>query len=301
MKKIFLPLIVAVIAACSGAKSNTDPEIIAEAKSVSVPTTHQDSVKTDAISSATSKPNEILFNGTLIAPPECQATITVVMGGTVKNTNLLSGISVRKGQTLVTLENPEFIDLQQAYLDSRAQLEYLEAEYKRQQALSLEQAASQKKLQQSKADYLSMKSREQAAAAQLQLLGVNSAELIQTGIRPYLEIKSPIDGHVGNTRINPGKHIAAGESICDVINKDKTMLRLVAYEKDLARIHVGAIVEFTVNGIESQVFRATLVSIGQQVDEVSRSLEIYAIANASEPIFRPGMYVSARILQAEKK
>ena len=253
-QKIVLLLLLSALSACGGSGNRAEKETVDTRDTVLVTLTDPDTTKTDAVSSATSKPNEILFNGTMIVPPDCQATVTVIMGGTVKNSSLLSGTAVRKGQVLATLENPAFIDLQQSYLDSRAQLEYLEAEYKRQQTLAKEQAASQKKLQQSRADYLSMKSKEQAAAAQLQLLGIDPVRIEESGRRPYLEVKSPIDGYVGNVRINPGKHIAAGEPVCDVINKDRTLLRLVAYEKDLAHIQKGAVVEFTVNGIGNQAF-----------------------------------------------
>lgn len=295
-QRIVLPLLFSVLAACSGSGNRAEKETAVTTDTVLTTLADPDTIKTDAVTSATSKPNEVLFNGTMIVPPDCQATVTVLMGGTVKNSSLLSGTVVRKGQVLAILENPAFIDLQQSYLDSRAQLEYLEAEYRRQQTLAKEQAASQKKLQQSKADYLSMKSKEQAAAAQLQLLGIDPIRIEESGIRPYLEVKSPIDGYVGNVRINPGKHIAAGEPVCDVINKERTLLRLVAYEKDLAYIQKGAVVEFTVNGIGNQVFRGTLISVGQQVDEISRSLEIYARVDTVEEMFRPGMYVTARIL-----
>ena len=91
----------------------------------------------------------------------------------MKNTSLLPGQYVSKNAVIATLENPEFITLQQTYLDSHAQTEYLQAEFERQKNLSAEQAASQKKYQQSKADYLSMKSRQDAAAAQLSLLGIS--------------------------------------------------------------------------------------------------------------------------------
>ena len=76
------------------------------------------------------------------------------MGGTVHATTLLPGDYVKKGSVVVSLENPDFITLQQTYLDAHAQTEYLEAEYKRQQRLSEQEAASQKRFQQSKADYL---------------------------------------------------------------------------------------------------------------------------------------------------
>jgi len=70
---------------------------------------------------------------------------------------------------------------------------------------------------------------------------------------------------------------------------------LTTYEKDLADMKVGSPVQFRVNGMGKTVFKATLVSIGQKVDETSRSLEVYARIDSTAPQFRPGMYVTARI------
>lgn len=254
-----------------------------------------DSVQVDAITSATSKPNQVSFNGTIVLPPQRQATVALTMGGVVKNTSLLPGQQVGRGTVLATLENPEFINLQQTYLDSHAQAEYLQTEYERQKTLSNEQAASQKKFQQSKADYLSMKSRLEATAAQLSLLGVNPASLLQNGIQPLLQVKAPISGYVSNVAMNIGKYIQPGEALCEIIDKSAPMLCLTTYEKDLANMKTGSEVEFRVNGMGKTVFNATIVSIGQKVDEVSRSLEVYARINDANQQFRPGMYITARI------
>ena len=299
MNKTVIFLIIAGLVGCRASDKGGQQEAVA------APVTEEalppaDTAGADAVSSATSKANAVSFNGTLVAPPQQYATVTLTIGGTVKNTSLIPGAYVSKGAVLATLENPEFIELQQMYIDSRAQLEYLEAEYKRQEALSKEQAASQKKYQQSKADYLSMKSREQAAAARLLLLGVDPAGLLQSGIRPYLEVKSPLSGYVGNVQMNLGKHIAAGEVLCEVINKNDMLLRLVAYEKDLSGVHTGDTLEFMVNGLGDAKYSAVLVSVGQQVDEVSRSLEVYARPEAGETAFRPGMYVTAKIARTKK-
>ena len=98
-------------------------------------------------------------------PPQQHATITLSMGGAVHSVSFLPGDYVRKNQVILTLENPEFIALQQTWLDAAAQTEFLEKEYLRQQNLASHEAASQKRMQQSKAEYLSMKSRLDAAAA----------------------------------------------------------------------------------------------------------------------------------------
>lgn len=293
MKRIILPVLLFTLAACSDTKQASSA---GESATVADTVAMADSVQqVDAITAATSKANQVSFNGTIVLSPQRQATVALTMGGVVRNTTLLPGQSVSKGAVLATLENPDFITLQQTYLDSHAQAEYLSTEYERQQTLSAEQAASQKKLQQSKADYLSMKSRLEATAAQLSLLGVSPETLLRKGIQPLLQVKAPISGYISYVAMNVGKYIQPGEALCEVIDKTAPMLCLTTYEKDLADMKVGNPVQFRVNGMGKETFSATIVSIGQKVDEVSRSLEVYARVNEANHQFRPGMYVMARI------
>lgn len=312
MKKIFYPILLLALTACKGNQQTAGNEssTVSATPSASItpsasaaskaPATADtaDAVRqpeVDAITSATSKPNQVSFNGRIVLPPQRQATVALTMGGVVKSTSLIPGQHITKNSLIATLENPEFIALQQTYLDSHAQTEYLLAEYERQKALSAEQAASQKKFQQSKADYLSMKSRQDAAAAQLSLLGVAPETLLKSGIRPLLEVKAPISGYVANVAMNIGKYINPGEALCEIIDKSAPMLCLTTYEKDLADIQVGNSVQFRVNGMGTQTFNGTVVSIGQKVDETNRSLEVYSSIKETNAQFRPGMYVTAHI------
>ncbi|WP_425886257.1 efflux RND transporter periplasmic adaptor subunit [Parabacteroides sp. ASD2025] len=299
MKRILIPVAALLLVACN---RPTQPEETAAATVsdtaamiVEPQATSDSATQVDAVTSATAMPNHSSFNGTLVIPPQRHATVTLTMGGTIHSTSLLPGEYVKKGTVLVTLENPDFIDLQQTYLDAHAQAEYLLKEYERQERLSAEEAASQKRFQQSKADYLSMKSRLEAAAAQLTILGIDPDELLRNGIRPYLEVKSPLNGYVASMNLNLGKYIEAGQPVCDVIDKGETLLCLTAYEKDLQDLEPGKRVQFRVNGMGEQTFHATLLSVGQEVDETSRSLEVYARVKESNARFRPGMYVSAHV------
>ena len=296
MKKIIFPLILLILTACS---ENKEAQPAEEATAVAIAENVTDSIQVDAITSATSKPNQVSFNGTMVIPPQRMATVSLTMGGVIKSTSLLPGEPVRQGSVLATLENPDFITLQQTYLDSHAQTEFLEAEFLRQQALSAEQAASQKKLQQSKADYLSMKSRVEAAAAQLKLLEVEPEVLLKEGIQPFLQIKAPISGYVADVKMNVGKYMNVGDALCEIVDKSRTLLRLTTYEKDLADMKVGNPVQFRVNGMGKTVFKATLISIGQKVDEDTRSVEVYAKVDTVDSQFRPGMYVTARIMKEQ--
>ncbi len=249
----------------------------------------------DGTTAATAKANDAVFNGIIMIAPEQCATISATIGGKIHSSPILPGQFVKKGSLLVTLENPEFIDLQQAYLEAGAQTEYLEQEYKRQERLSREEAASQKRFQQSKAEYLAMKSRLDAAATQLRLLGVDPTTLTSQGIIPYLELRSPISGYVSEIDFNLGKYMQAGEPICEVVDKGEPLICLTAYEKDLQNLQPGKPVQFRVNGMDGQLFEATLITVGQKVDETSRSLNVYARVKQNHPAFRPGMYVSANL------
>ena len=297
MKKILLP-IAALLCACSStptAPASTAASEAAATDSIAAAPSEEPASEVDAASGATSVPNEPTFNGILVLPPQSRATVTLTMGGSIRSTTLLPGAYVKQGTVLATLENPEFIALQQSYLDSHAQYEFLRTEFLRQQTLAREEASSQKHFQQSKAEYLSMRSRMDAAAAQLALLGVDTTRLLAGGIIPYLDIKAPISGYAADVKMNIGRHFDVGEPLCEIVNKSDMMLRLTAYEKDLANLRAGDRVEFRVSGIEGETFHGVITMVGQQVNNENRSIDVYVRIEGQNPQFRPGMYAMARI------
>ena len=260
-------------------------------------TTAADSASTDvdAITAATSKPNEATFHGTLVAPPQQTATISSTMGGMVKHLHLAPGQHVSAGQVVATLQNQEFITLQQTYLDCAAQTDYLGTEYLRQKTLAGAQAASEKKLQQAHADFLSMKSRRDAAATQLRLLGVSPSQVASKGLQAYLHVTSPRSGYVANLQANIGKYLNVGDAICDIINNGSLQLKLTVYEKDLSLLHLGERIAFRVSGLNDNIYFARITSIGQNIDASTRALDVFANIQHPSPKFRAGMYATARI------
>jgi cobalt-zinc-cadmium efflux system membrane fusion protein len=296
IKQRIIYLMLALLAAsCSGtseqpASSAGTAETVAQSDVDSTQTP-----EVDGVSGATNVANPPSFNGVIVMPPQNHVTVTLSMGGSVQDICILPGEYVRKGEIILTLANPDFIELQQSYLDAAAQTEYLAKEYDRQQKLVSGESASLKRMQQSKADYLSMKSRMEAAAAQLTLLGTDTATLNQKGIRTYLEVRAPRNGYVTNMDINAGKYYAAGEPVCDVIDKSTPMLQLTAYEKDLDKLLPGSCFTFKVNGMPDSTFSAELISVDQMVDNMNRSIKVYARITQACPNFRPGIYVSAQI------
>lgn len=297
MKLTYILAASLLIMAC-GNNKQTDTVEDESAKTVATDTTTTDTTaakEVDGMSGATNVEKEPSFNGIFVVPSQRKATVTLTMGGIIKTTSLMVGQYVKKGQVIATVDNPDFIDLQQNYLDAAAKLDYLEKEYIRQKNLAKEEAASKKQFQSSKAEYLAGKTKYEGLKAQLRLLGINANRLKAGNIVTRMSIKAPISGYVTNNNINIGKYLNAGEPVCDIIDKSNMMLQLTAYEKDLGKLKVGSNLEFTVNGMPGKVFDAVLYSIDQKVDTENRSIKVYAKLKKSNPIFRPGMYVSAKI------
>ena len=299
MKSYFVYLTAALMmAACSGGNSSDvdsqTSDSVDKSDSVEIKA-NADSVGIDGVSSATNVANSPTFNGVIMVSPQQNATVSLTMGGKVHSLKVMPGQAVARGQVIASIDNPEYIDLQQTYLDASAQTEYLEKEYKRQSELSANDASSQKKMQQSKAEYLSMHSRLSAAASRLKTLGVNPASVKLNGIQPYLLVKAPINGFVTNLNVNLGKYLDAGEPICDVINKSQPLIQLTVYERELNLMRVGRPVEFRVNGMGKKTFNAQIVSIDQSVDAKDYSIKVYAKVMVSNSDFRPGMYIRAKL------
>lgn len=300
MKRIFISMtLLAAIVSCGGSNSKTDTGAASAAFTdtaaavTAAPAEAETDTSLDAVSGATAVANPPSFNGEIILPPGHQVTVTLPIGGTLHSVDLFPGKYVRKGAVLATLENLEFIGMQQNYLEAESQMEYLRTDYERQQSLASQEAASRKQLQQSRADYMAMKSRLEAAAATLRVLGLSPDSVKAYGISNYLEIKAPISGYVTNVDLNAGKYINSGEPLCDILDKSQPYLRLTAYEKDLGKIRTGDKFEFHVNGMNGETFHATLISIDQMVNDSSRSIDLYLKIDDPVEQFRPGMYVTA--------
>ena len=96
-------------------------------------------------------------NGIVSVAPQNMATVSMPLGGFIKSTNLFPGNTVYKGQTLAVVENQEFVDIQQNYLEAKNKLVFAEAEYKRHADLYKEDVYSEQNFQQVTMEYKNLK------------------------------------------------------------------------------------------------------------------------------------------------
>ena len=146
--------------------------------------------------SMTPFPSVITAIGIIEVPPNGRATVSAFMGGYVKDFPLLVGDPVKKGQRLLTLENLEFLQLQQDFLETKESLNYLQSEYERQEQLYEEKISSQKVFLKARNDYENAKITYQALKQKLLAIQIDPTTLTPENMRSTTRIESPISGSV---------------------------------------------------------------------------------------------------------
>lgn len=241
----------------------------------------------------------IKANGLVMTAPQNSASISVPMGGFIKSTGLLPGSAVKKGQILATVENSEFVDLQQNYLETKSKFEFAEAEFKRHSELFKEDVYSQKNLQQTTAEYHSLKAQLKGMEQKLQIIGINPASLTEDGITSVISIKSPISGYIKTANISLGKYVTSSEVLFEIANSDNLLLELSLFEKDANSIATGQVVHFNINN-ESHEHSAVIYQSGKSIN-ADKTYKVFATINQPCPNVLPGMYVLAHIERTDKQ
>ncbi|MBN2762348.1 MAG: efflux RND transporter periplasmic adaptor subunit, partial [Bacteroidales bacterium] len=232
-------------------------------------------------------------NGTIEAPPENIADVTVSVGGLVKSCPFRPGDYVSAGQPVAVLEHPDYIRMQQDFLETKSQWEYFKEDFKRQGELTVENAASVKTMQQAQASFRSTEVKLFALRSQLKLLGINADSLTIENISSTVSIKAPITGIISKIDVNIGKYVGPEQRVCEIINNTNLYLHLLIYEKDIHHITKGQPVEFSLVGEPEKRYQARVKAVSPKKDESNNAFSMHASITKGLPVFKPGMYVKA--------
>lgn len=245
--------------------------------------------------------SEILnVNGVLDVPPQNLISINAPYGGFVKETDLLEGTKVKKGQAIAVLSNPEYIQMQQDYLENKGKFDFLEKEYQRQKELQTENVTSAKTFQKAESEYKSMFAIVKGFEAKLALLGINKNNVLEGNITSDIVITSPINGYVTKVNANIGKFVNPQDVIFEIVDTEHLHVELTIFEKDISKIREGQKIRFTLANDPGIELTASVHLIGRSFDE-TRSVRIHGHLDIEDPHLLPGMYVNAVIELGNEK
>lgn len=242
--------------------------------------------------------DRIQTTGMMDVPPEYKATVSFYFGGTVKDIHLLVGQSVKAGQTLFTLVNPEFVQVQQDFLSAKSSMRYLKAEYERQKKLLSENVSSKKKYLKTEMEFFTIRSKYEALGKKLKLLNIDPASLSFNTISSSVRVKAPINGYITEVNITKGESLSKNDVAVEIINTEHMHLELNVFEKDINKIKKGATIFFTLPDNKSKKYEAEVFLVGKTVSSNDRIINVHGHIKDESAVsnFIPGMFINAEIL-----
>ncbi|MBN7810943.1 efflux RND transporter periplasmic adaptor subunit [Algoriphagus sp. H41] len=239
---------------------------------------------------------EISVQGTVEVPVEGRQEVSAYFGGYVSGLKLMEGQSVKKGEVIFYLENPDFIRLQQDYLETHSQLAYLQAEYERHKTLYGEQISAQKNYLKAEADYQAALAKSQSLKKQLGLIAIDAERLSPATIQSKVPVFSPIAGFVEEVHVTPGAFLPAAGRAVSLLSKEHLHIELVLFEKDAPKVHPGQKVEVSLPDSPGESMLAQVYLVGQSINS-ERQINVHAhvLDEKEEQRLIPGTFVQARV------
>jgi cobalt-zinc-cadmium efflux system membrane fusion protein len=232
-------------------------------------------------------------NGMLDVPPQNLVSVSAPMGGFVKSTELLQGMKVQKGQAIVVMQHPDYIQLQQDFLEVKSQLDYLKAEYQRQQELAKENVNAAKVLQLARSQYEANLAKYAGLHARLQLLDIDADKLNEKNIQSTITIHSPIRGFVTHVNVNIGMYVNPTDIMFKIVDTEHLHAELTVFEKDIPKIKVGQKVRLMLAN-EHHERTATVYLVGREISP-DRTVRIHCHLDKEDSNLLPGTYLSAYV------
>lgn len=236
----------------------------------------------------------VRLNGKVEIAPSHISSISSIMGGHIKSINVINGSHFSKGQVLAVVEDPQFIQLQQDYLVTKAQLESARLNLNRQKDLNITKATSDKTLQTAQADYSTLNATLKGLEEKLRIIGINAKGLNSSNIRSRINVYAPFSGFVSKILVNNGQYTNPSDTLFELINPTGLLLELKVFENDVNDVKIGQEILVYNNQNPDKKSTAKIVSIVPNIENGGSSIAV-AKLSTSNPEFIKGMYINAEV------
>ncbi len=234
----------------------------------------------------------IKANGMLRVPNNNKGNATALYGGVVKTLNVEIGKNVKKGQLVATIENPQFIQLQEEYLTIENRIVLAEQEMQRQTALSEGNAGAKKNLQAAVTELNTLRTRQASLQQQLELMGIPPATVSNTHLRRALAVRSPISGTVSNVFARIGSYVDAATPVAEIVDNGSLHLDLQVFERDLPKMKIGQVIHFTLTNNPANEYDAEIYSIGSSFESESKTVAVHCNVTGNKTGLIDGMNIT---------
>jgi cobalt-zinc-cadmium efflux system membrane fusion protein len=244
--------------------------------------------------------SEIKVQGMIDLPPQNIISVNFSLGGYLKNTKLIPGMKVSKGEVIAIIEEQSIVQLQQDYLLAKTKYDLVKKDYERQKTLYDANASTSKNLQQVESELKIQLINIGSLAEKLKMIGIDINNLNAVNIKGQVPIRSTINGYVSKVHVNTGKYVQPAETLFELIDPDDIHVALTLFEKDIPTIKKGDIVKVSLMQEPGKQYDAEVILVNRNIDDDRTAMAHCHFLNHPANIL-PGMFVEAVISSNNKQ
>ncbi|TDK23317.1 efflux RND transporter periplasmic adaptor subunit [Luteimonas aestuarii] len=221
------------------------------------------------------RPIAASYANTANLEPVAESQVVAKTSGVALQVLVEEGQQVRAGQVLVRID-PDRARLQAA--QSSAQLQKLEANYRRAQQLAAQQMVSANDLDQLRFDLENARAVNRLANLELS----------------YTNVVAPISGVVASRSIKSGNFVQINTPIVRIIDASRLEATLDVPEREIATLKPGLPVRLQVDALPGRTFEGLVDRVAPVVDGGSGTFRVISAFDGSDAL-QPGMFGRLRI------
>lgn len=252
---------------------------------------------------------ELVLPGALTVNENRTAKVAPLVAGQITAVQVDMGSRVAEGQTLATMNSPEYTRAQTQFLQAFAQAELSRKDFERAQTLRESRAIEEREFLRRQAVYEQHLADRRAAEVFLHSLGIGENRMRELeaavdvtlppddhrAVDPPLAVRTPVSGVVVERDAVLGDHVEAGRVIFTVSDLTSLWARLDAYEDQATLLQSGAEVMIQSSLFPDRDFPGRVTFVADQVDEELRTVRVRAEVPNPDGLLKPNMFIQGLI------
>ena len=234
--------------------------------------------------------------GTLGLPPNALTSVSAKANGFIKNSKkYVEGSYVKQGAIMAYLENPDFIQQQQKYLEVAAELVYDRQELTRQQTLVASNAGIERNVQKLESEVAMNTATLKGIGKQLSYLGINVKDLTTDNIVQRIPIYAPMSGYITSIKMHNGMFVSPEMELMEIVNENHLHLELDVFEQDIDKVEEGQPISYNIPALGSTIYEGEVNVIGKEFDTENKTVRVHGHLAKERPKFIKDLFLEAKI------
>jgi len=244
-----------------------------------------------------SLPATVDLTGEIAADPDRSARLAARVSGRIVDVRAKEGDRVKAGQTIAILESPELARARATLASASARAKVARLNADRLKNLEGKNLASGQEAAAAAAEAAALDAEAAAARQTLTAFGQGGQRGEEAqGAGARVTIRTPLAGFVLSRVAVQGQTVNAEHVIAVVGDLDHAYFLGRLFEKDLARVKVGASAEVRLNAYPNEVFEGKIETIGRQLDPAARTVTARILVRNHGDMVKVGLFGTARVV-----